>query len=92
MARIKAGDVVKSIIDISEIHDMDQLYGSDSYSLASVIVSVNGAAHSWLADYYADIEREVDAMEELLVAHRRERNASWAWWVNRPPVNYLEDL
>ena len=32
------------------------------------------------------------ATPERVVAYRRERNAVWAWWVNRPPANYLEDL
>lgn len=32
------------------------------------------------------------ATPEKVVAHRRERIAGWAWWVNRPPANYLADL
>ena len=30
------------------------------------------------------------AMPERVVAHRRERSASWAWWVNRPPAGALD--
>ena len=29
------------------------------------------------------------ATPEQVVAHRRERTADWAWWVNQPPVNAL---
>ena len=30
------------------------------------------------------------AVPERVVAQRRERNAGWAWWVNRPPANALD--
>ena len=29
------------------------------------------------------------AAPEQVIAQRRERSASWAWWVNRPPSNAL---
>ncbi len=32
------------------------------------------------------------ANPERVIAHRRERIAGWAWWVNRPPGNRLEGL
>ena len=39
---------------------------SDADTVASVGVSVNQAAQSWLADYYADLEREIESLDELL--------------------------
>ena len=48
------------------LHDIDQIYGSDANSVASVTVSVNQAGHLWLADYYADLEREIESQHEPL--------------------------
>ena len=45
---------------------LEQIHRTSDHAVASISVNVNQAARSWLADYYADIESEMSALDDLL--------------------------
>ena len=57
------------------LDDIDELYGPDEDTVATFSVSVNQAAHSWLADYCARLDRDREVLEEELAALEQEIDA-----------------
>ncbi|MDE0349429.1 MAG: hypothetical protein OXM56_06960 [Gammaproteobacteria bacterium] len=69
--------------------ELDRFYDPE-FSRVTVSVRVNQAARSWLADYYAGLEREIEILEERL-ARLEESEGEWAEGADGvgPPIDIV---